>query len=869
MTANVEAAIQPVPQPNKAVMLDALAKLFDPADVIELRAIHKSSGKRRRIDSGYFDHAHWGDLAEHAERLNRCGAAVYVTLNPVDPHLLSRYCNRIEERAAQTTGDKNIVRRRWLLVDLDPQRPTDTGATEDQVLKAHHLAKAIVNKLKSLGWPTPFVAESGNGVHLLYGLDLPNDDESDLLLKSVLAGLGEQFDADGIKVDRVVWNAARICKLYGTTATKGDHTAATPWRLSELVHSPPQLAAVPVDKLREVAALAPAALARRTTPNATYRSWPGGSHGAFNLEAFLARHNIECSAVAVASDDGREKFELARCPFNPEHADGDAAIFRWPNGKLGFKCFHDSCSENRWREARALLEGPQTGSGGPVRDEIDIAASMAAAALRRASGGAAVSLADAVDGLSDGAVRTAHVVDIHGGDAIGSRQDCTPFAPHLLTPPGMAGEIARWVCDTSHKPQPALAVSAALTMMGGALANRVRLGTSYTNLYFVNVANSGEGKDRPQACVSEALTAAGPQTSAKVPGSHLASGQALMTVAHREPTTVLVLDELGDMLGKAIARSAASFEREVLTILKTLWSHTGRPMKGKEFADQKARPRQDIQYPCVSMLGSSTPGRFYAAITPDEIEDGLLNRMLIVRAPNYEGAPLWRAPASVPPAVAQWLGSACAIKPAPMPSLEQTHGPREVRCSPPAELILGAFAESAERERRALLADPARASLAGWWVRAAENANRIALILAVGRHTDPDALHALAEGGDLDIDPASAQWAVDYVRTIVCDMLEQSESRIGSSELERVVLGVEAALRKAGAPGLTQREARRNCNAFDRVFDPVLAGRVWESLKLRGASAATYAPASGRGRAREVLIGKEFAESTEDARHAA
>ena len=119
------------PSPDASAILAALSVLFTPNDVIELRAFPKG---RKRTDAGYFDGQHSQELAEQAARLSASGAAVYVTLNPVDPQLLSRYNNRIESFAQSTTTDKQVTRRRWLLVDIDPVRPSGTSATDAQLV---------------------------------------------------------------------------------------------------------------------------------------------------------------------------------------------------------------------------------------------------------------------------------------------------------------------------------------------------------------------------------------------------------------------------------------------------------------------------------------------------------------------------------------------------------------------------------------------------------------------------------------------------------------------------------------------------------------------------------------------------------------
>ncbi|WP_175020539.1 hypothetical protein [Methanogenium cariaci] len=76
------------------------------------------------MHSGYFtDH----DLmAERAAAMDafRDITGVYVTLNEVNPALLSRRANRVKQRLSRsdaTTADADIIRRRWLPpIDFDP-----------------------------------------------------------------------------------------------------------------------------------------------------------------------------------------------------------------------------------------------------------------------------------------------------------------------------------------------------------------------------------------------------------------------------------------------------------------------------------------------------------------------------------------------------------------------------------------------------------------------------------------------------------------------------------------------------------------------------------------------------------------------------
>lgn len=335
------------PKPDRAAILAALGALFAPGDVVELRAFPTG---RKRTDAGYFDSGHWAELAAHAERLSAGGAAVYVTLNRVDPQLLNRYCNRVESYATATTTDKQVIRRRWLLVDIDPTRPANTSASAAQVAAAQAKGGAVFEYLQALGWADPLVAESGNGLHLLYPVDLPNDSEAADMVKAVLVALGDRFDDDVVKVDRGVFNAARICKLYGTVSNKGDHTSLAPWRLSRLVSTPERGAVTAAQLLALAGEAKTMPQAARTAPPATPAA------GGFVLEDFLARHGMEHTRDI---HERRERFKLALCPFNPEHVNGEAAVFRDAAGKLGFKCQHDSCGGKTWRDVRELLDGPQ------------------------------------------------------------------------------------------------------------------------------------------------------------------------------------------------------------------------------------------------------------------------------------------------------------------------------------------------------------------------------------------------------------------------------------------------------------------------------------------------------------------------------
>ena len=206
----------------------AVETLSNPGDVVELRAL-----KNGTTAAGYFDNPE--ALSEWAAKLAEQGFSVYVTANPVVPALLARAENKVKRPLRETTSDKDVLRRRWLPVDFDPERPAGVSSTDEEKQAALQRAREVYGYLKEQGWPEPVAGDSGNGAHLLYAVALPNNAGSLELVKGVLEALSFKFSDELVKVDTTTSNAARIWKLYGTTARKGDSTKDRPHRVSRLL----------------------------------------------------------------------------------------------------------------------------------------------------------------------------------------------------------------------------------------------------------------------------------------------------------------------------------------------------------------------------------------------------------------------------------------------------------------------------------------------------------------------------------------------------------------------------------------------------------------------------------------------------------
>lgn len=207
--------------------------LFNPDDIVEVRIPKTRAG----VVAGYFDDHSALAIAIQSADAKYCASGVYYVLNQVDPALLGRGYNRLKERAEYTTADNNILRRRWLPIDLDPIRPAGISSSDDEHTAAIERAHIIAADMLP-DWGKPIIADSGNGAHLLYRIDLPNDSESLGFVTGTLAELDRRYSDARVKVDVTSANAARIWKAYGTVARKGDSIPGRPHRLSRILDVP-------------------------------------------------------------------------------------------------------------------------------------------------------------------------------------------------------------------------------------------------------------------------------------------------------------------------------------------------------------------------------------------------------------------------------------------------------------------------------------------------------------------------------------------------------------------------------------------------------------------------------------------------------
>ncbi len=246
-------------------------------------------------------------------------AQLYVHLNPSCAISAAEAISAFEPLGL---GQQSAIEgRKWLLIDFDPDRLSDTNSTQRELDLAANIAQTVFEDLTEAGWPQPVAAMSGNGIHLLYRVDLPVDDDAKLLARDCLRALNSAYGTHELHVDESVFDSSRVTRLYGSINRKGLHTSERPQRLSRLLFVPDSIVPVPRGALEILAREA------RPVPADSIASLPPAPSGRVRVEQLLERLCGVCSTPSGW---------MARCPAHidstpslsiAETADGTILLF--------------------------------------------------------------------------------------------------------------------------------------------------------------------------------------------------------------------------------------------------------------------------------------------------------------------------------------------------------------------------------------------------------------------------------------------------------------------------------------------------------------------------------------------------------------
>ena len=328
-------------------------EVFNPSSkLVEIRLLGKNTY------SGYFTNietliVQLRPLLDHNNYQYYGAMQAYFTLNEVNEDLYSREQRDVfVKKPKSTTTDGDIVRRRFVLIDLDPQRSAGISASNEEFEKAHMKCVDVYKYLLANGFKEPIITVSGNGYHCYVPCDMPNDDEHNELIKKFLQSLSNIFGGDDVEVDEKVFNPARIDKLIGTWAKKGADSKERPWRISKILKVPSDLTPNDDECFKKIADLLPQEEQKQQPQRRTYQ----GNNQPFDLHTWLTQHGI---VYREKKSGDATVYELEWCPWVDTHSDRkkwDSALFVDGQGKITFNCTHSHCKGKTWQDVRLKYE---------------------------------------------------------------------------------------------------------------------------------------------------------------------------------------------------------------------------------------------------------------------------------------------------------------------------------------------------------------------------------------------------------------------------------------------------------------------------------------------------------------------------------
>jgi len=186
--------------------------------------------------------------------------------------------------------------------------------------------------------------------------------------------------------------------------------------------------------------------------------------------------------------------------------------------------------------------------------------------------------------------------------------------------------------------QPALALAAAIALQATLCGRKIRdpFGAR-PNVYVLGVSGSATGKEHARSLSMRILDAVGEWSrlgDLTKPKSAAGIGARLL----QHPARLALIDEFGMFLGRH-TRHGSGWKSDVDEALLELYSASGTKWSRGNYGD--ATVNWEVERPCLSVYGTTTPETLWKSMSVELISSGLLGRMLVVFGkfkpdPQYE-----------------------------------------------------------------------------------------------------------------------------------------------------------------------------------------------------------------------------------------
>ena len=374
----------------------------------------------------------------------------------------------------------------------------------------------------------------------------------------------------------------------------------------------------------------------------------------------------------------------------------------------------------------------------------------------------------------------------------------------LLSVPGILQDVVNFYTVTAIKPQPQFAVQAAIAYGSVVMGRRwVTDQRNFSSLYFLNIGETGSGKEHTKTVLEELLEEAGLDELIGPAGYTSAAG--VISTLTKKPTHVSVVDELGRQL-KSAAAKGNQHKADALTSIMECFGRQDGTLRQQGYATNTMKSadaeklEKVVKRPSLTLVGMSTPSEFMQAIGGGDVASGLLNRFVIVKSEIGVQLSQEKRRSNISERLAKWskehahaqvgdldTGNAHDMPPHPV----------EVPFTPEAKKLLRHYEER--------LVDAIKketgTGLEAMYNRSREIAMRLSLIIA--RSMDQD-----------EIGPDAMESSINYVDHYAKQTIEMFRSNMAEGPFDAACKAVYAKIEKSGLGGITESQISRTVSAF-------------------------------------------------------
>ena len=387
-----------------------------------------------------------------------------------------------------------------------------------------------------------------------------------------------------------------------------------------------------------------------------------------------------------------------------------------------------------------------------------------------------------------------------------------PHVPeHLMTIPNVLGDAVAWINHNARKPQPLLAVQAALAYGATVCGRRyVTAGGIVPSLYMLNIAESGAGKEDSRRAVERLLDASGLEHL--IGNSGYSSSAGVLSALIEKPSHFTAIDEFGMMLEQAKNTSnnnGASVISQIMSVYGTM-NDVLRPLgystNGMTQAQKESMAKRKVVKPALSLVGLTTPESFFKAVGSAGVKNGFLNRFITVISEQGFQPTQFKQSTPAPFSV---LAAAQDVVNVSTGNLQAIDAPHDLEPNltviDVADDVYAAYGDY-ELEVASRITQLKNDGLHEMINRLPEQAMRIALIL-------------VAFDKATTITLAHYTWARDYVDVHAQRMIHSIKGLVSDSDNEAIQKAVVAHLTKAGAQGVSMKVLINRVKRFAALGD--------------------------------------------------